>query len=160
MGFARGWQRSSVIVACALSRPWLGVHTKDGAYFAYLAELFARGIIPYRDVFHLQGPIIVWLGGSATWLAGPSGLMLQGVLVHGLMTFGAALLACQAQARRSVIELVPVALVAGGVATGWPMLGDFMVSGGRPKFLSIGLCALAVHLLCRRERPQRRAVER
>ena len=53
----------SVIVACAISRPWEQVHPKDGAYYAYLAELLARGIIPYRDVFFIQGPILVWLGG-------------------------------------------------------------------------------------------------
>jgi hypothetical protein len=138
----------SVIVACAISRPWEQVHLRDGAYYAYLAELSARGIIPYRDVFHIQGPILIWLGGWSVWLGGTTGLIVQGALVAGLMTFGAALLSIGAQRGRSVIQVLPVALVAWGVSTGWPFIGRFIVSGSRPKFLAVGLAAIAVYLLC------------
>jgi hypothetical protein len=36
------------------------------------------------------------------------------------------------------------------------MIGDFMVSGSRPKFLASGLCAIAIHLLCGRRRTSAR----
>lgn len=138
----------AVAVACAISHPSQQVHTSDGAYYAYLAELCARGLLPYRDVFHIQGPLLVWLGGGSAWLGGAIGLLIQGAVISGLMTFGACLLAIGAQRNRRVVQILPVALVAWGVSTGWPFIGDFIVSGSRPKFLSIALCALAIHFMC------------
>jgi hypothetical protein len=150
---ALGVAAVSALVACLINRPWEGVHLHDGAYYAYLAELQGRGFAPYRDVFLLQGPILVWLGGLSVWLGGPIGLALLGASIAGLMTFGAVLLALEARGRGgSFVELLPAALVAWGVTTGWPFIGAFIVSGSRPKFLAVGLAALGVHLLCANRR--------
>lgn len=146
---ALGVAAASVLITCLINRPWEGVHLHDGAYHAYLAELQGRGIAPYRDVFHLQGPLLVWLGGLSVRLGGQIGLTLLGATICGLMTFAGVRLALEARGRGgSVVELLPVALVSWGVATGWPFIGMFIVSGSRPKFLAVGLAALGVQLLC------------
>ena len=150
---ALGVAALSVLVTCLINRPWAGVHLRDGAYYAYLAELQGRGLTPYRDVFHLQGPVLVWLGGIASWLGGRIGLTFLGASIAGLMTFAGVRLALEAHGRRgSVAELLPIALVTWGVATGWPFIGAFIVSGSRPKFLAVGLAALGVQLLCTQRR--------
>ena len=150
---ALGIAALSVLVTCLINRPWEGLHLRDGAYYAYLAALQAGGLAPYRDVFHLQGPVLTWLGGLAIGLAGTPGLALLGAFVSGLLTFAGVRLALAAYGRPgTVVELLPVALVAWGMTTGWPFLGAFIVSGSRPKFLAIGLAACAVHLLCTNRR--------
>ena len=150
---ALGVAAVSVLVTCLINQPWEGVQLRDGAYYAYLAELQGRGLAPYRDVFHLQGPILVWLGGLSVWLGGPIALTVLGASIAGLMTFAGVRLALAAHGRSgSVVDLLPVALVAWGVTTGWPFIGAFIVSGSRPKFLAVGLAALGVHLLCANRR--------
>lgn len=150
---ALGVAALSVLVTCLINQPWEGVHLRDGAYYAYLADLQARGVAPYRDVFHLQGPVLVWLGGLASALGGATGLALLGASIAGLMTFAGVRLALEAHGRPSSISgLLPIALVTWGVTSGWPFLGAFIVSGSRPKFLAVGLSGLAVHWLCTRRR--------
>lgn len=150
---ALGIAAVSVIVTCLINRPWEGIHLRDGAYYAYLAGLQAGGVAPYRDVFHLQGPVLTWLGGLASSMGGAPGLALLGASITGLMTFAGVRLGLAAYGRSGpVVELLPVALITWGMATGWPFIGAFIVSGSRPKFLAIGLAAIAVHLLCTNRR--------
>jgi len=131
-----------VVVTFFWNRPFSTGPTRDGAFFTYVARLATRGTLPYRDVFFIHAFVHTGLLAAALATLGKVGLLLVGALVHLAMGAVAALLALGlVRERAGRMRCVAGALVASAVAVGWPFLGEFVVSGGRPKFLALALLA-------------------
>lgn len=152
VGVAAGLATAALLVSFALQFLLGKVGPiRDGAFFAYLAECAARGFLPYRDLFSIHGFVHPGLGALFAGAAGSAGLLVFGSAISWLTTFTAVLASGAILGKEATkSRLISAGLIAWGMVSGWPFLGEFVASGSRPKFLAIVFLAGSVSSLASR----------
>lgn len=79
----------------AFSSVWLGGLNQDEGWYLYAAQLMKAGVMPYRDFFYTQGPLMPALYAPMAWTWERGGLLGARILTCGIgfagMVFAAAL---------------------------------------------------------------------
>ena len=76
----------SALVLCAVAL-WFGALNQDEGWYVYAAQLVAEGLLPYRDFFFTQAPVmpVVYSAFDCVWEA--FGLLGARVLTLGFGLF-------------------------------------------------------------------------
>ncbi len=97
--------------AIALGNLFYGPLNQDEGWYLYAAKLLRQGLLPYRDYFFTQGPVMPFVYGTAAPLWEPFGV-LGGRVLTLVLGFAAAAFASLLAGRSWVVRLTVFALLA------------------------------------------------